>query len=104
MHAGDCSCRRLGSCDCLRYDATRSRRGARRVDAARTCRLRVWMQLDGWEADSVGSTMCSQAAARARLETAVAMGYAVDDLMEMPSPTETEEVEFHAWREWDNPF
>jgi broad specificity phosphatase PhoE len=32
------------------------------------------------------------------------MGFAVDDLMEMPSPTETGEVEFHAWREWNDPY
>ena len=38
------------------------------------------------------------------LETAVAMGFAVDDLIEMPSPVETGEVEFHAWREWEDPF
>lgn len=38
------------------------------------------------------------------METAIAMGFAVDDLMEMPSPTETGEVEFHSWREWNDPF
>lgn len=32
------------------------------------------------------------------------MGFAVDDLMEMPSPTETGEVEFHSWREWSDPY
>ena len=38
------------------------------------------------------------------LETAIAMGQAVDDLLEMPSPVETGEVEFHEWRAWSNPF
>jgi hypothetical protein len=38
------------------------------------------------------------------METAIAMGFAVDDVLEMPSPTETGEVEFHSWREWDDPF
>lgn len=38
------------------------------------------------------------------LETAIAMGQAVDDLIEMPSPVETGEVEFHAWRAWPDPF
>ena len=38
------------------------------------------------------------------METAIAMGFAVDDLLEMPSPVETEEVEFHEWRSWDDPF
>jgi len=38
------------------------------------------------------------------LETAVAMGCAVDELIEMTSPVETGEVEFHAWRGWANPF
>lgn len=38
------------------------------------------------------------------METAVAMGYAVDGLFEMPSPVETGEIEFHAWREWPDPF
>lgn len=38
------------------------------------------------------------------METAIAMGFAVDDLMEMPSPTETGEVEFHSWREWNDPY
>ena len=38
------------------------------------------------------------------METAIAMGAAVDDTMEMPSPVETGEIEFHLWREWDDPF
>lgn len=38
------------------------------------------------------------------METAVAMGFAVDDLMEMPSPVKTGEVTFHSWREWSDPF
>ena len=38
------------------------------------------------------------------METAIAMGYAVDDLIEMPSPVETGEIAFHAWRDWDDPF
>jgi broad specificity phosphatase PhoE len=38
------------------------------------------------------------------LETAIAMGFAVDDLVEMPSPVETGEVEFHSWRAWPDPF
>lgn len=38
------------------------------------------------------------------LETAIAMGQAVDDLIEMPSPVETGEIEFHAWRAWPDPF
>ena len=38
------------------------------------------------------------------METALAMGFAVDDLLEMPSPVETGEIEFHAWRQWDDPF
>lgn len=38
------------------------------------------------------------------METAIAMGHAVDDLIEMPSPVETGEIEFHAWREWPDPF
>ena len=38
------------------------------------------------------------------LETAIAMGLAVDELVEMPSPAETGVVEFHAWREWTDPF
>ena len=37
-------------------------------------------------------------------ETAIAMGVAVDDLIEMPSPVETGEIEFHSWREWADPF
>jgi broad specificity phosphatase PhoE len=37
-------------------------------------------------------------------ETAIAMGVAVDDLIEMPSPVETGEIEFHSWRDWDDPF
>jgi broad specificity phosphatase PhoE len=38
------------------------------------------------------------------METAMAMGFAVDELVEMPSPVETGEIEFHAWRAWDDPF
>lgn len=38
------------------------------------------------------------------LETAIAMGFSVDELMEMPSPTETGEVEFHSWRDWSDPY
>jgi len=38
------------------------------------------------------------------METAIAMGHAVDDLVEMPSPVETGEVEFHSWRAWADPF
>ena len=38
------------------------------------------------------------------METAIAMGAAVDDLIEMPSPVETGEIDFHAWRTWDDPF
>lgn len=38
------------------------------------------------------------------LETAVAMGFAVDDLVEMPNPAVTGLVEFHAWRYWPDPF
>lgn len=38
------------------------------------------------------------------METAIAMGAAVDDLVEMPSPVETGEIAFHAWREWGDPF
>lgn len=38
------------------------------------------------------------------LETAIAIGVAVDDLMEMPSPTEVDDIEFHSWREWTDPF
>lgn len=38
------------------------------------------------------------------METAIAMGVAVNDLIEMPSPVETGEIEFHSWREWDDPF
>lgn len=37
------------------------------------------------------------------METAIAMGFAVDQLIEMPSPTETGEVAFHSWREWSDP-
>lgn len=37
-------------------------------------------------------------------ETALAMGHSVDELIEMPSPVETGEIEFHAWREWPDPF
>lgn len=38
------------------------------------------------------------------METAIAMGAAVDELIEMPSPVETGEVDFHAWRAWNDPF
>ena len=38
------------------------------------------------------------------LETAIGMGFSVDELMEMPSPTETGEVEFHSWRDWRDPY
>lgn len=38
------------------------------------------------------------------METAIALGVAVDDLIDMPSPVETGEIEFHSWREWDDPF
>lgn len=38
------------------------------------------------------------------LETAITMGFAVDDLMEMPSPTETGEIRFHSWRDWSDPY
>ena len=38
------------------------------------------------------------------METAVAMGVAVDDTFEMPSPVETGAVEFHEWRTWPDPF
>ena len=38
------------------------------------------------------------------LETAIAIGHAVDELIEMPSPVETGEIEFHAWRDWPDPF
>ena len=36
-------------------------------------------------------------------ETAIAMGFAVDQFEEMPSPVETGEIEFHAWRTWEDP-
>src|SRR5205807_1167648 len=38
------------------------------------------------------------------METAIATDFTVDDLIDMPSPVETGEIEFHAWREWDDPF
>lgn len=38
------------------------------------------------------------------METAIAMGFAVDELIEMPSPVETGEIGFHEWREWPDPF
>ena len=38
------------------------------------------------------------------LETALAMGRAVDDTIEMPSPVETGAIEFHEWRTWPDPF
>lgn len=34
----------------------------------------------------------------------MAMGFAVDELFEMPSPVETGEIEFHAWRAWNDPY
>ena len=38
------------------------------------------------------------------METAIAMGLAVDELLDMPSPAETGEIGFHEWREWADPF
>ena len=38
------------------------------------------------------------------METAIAMGVAVDDTFDMPSPVETGAVEFHEWRTWPDPF
>ncbi|HVL03458.1 MAG TPA: hypothetical protein VM386_03360 [Acidimicrobiales bacterium] len=38
------------------------------------------------------------------LETAIAMGCAVDELLEVPSPAGTGEVEFHEWRQWESPI
>ena len=32
------------------------------------------------------------------------MGFAVDDLIDMPSPVETGQIEFHEWRDWPDPF
>lgn len=38
------------------------------------------------------------------LETAVAMGFAVDDVVGIAGANVTGEVEFHEWWEWDNPW